>query len=203
MTAFIDTASLIEWGGLLLILAMVYAETGLLLGLLIPAGETLLFTAGVLASTGFIEINVYLLASLLILSGFAGDLTGFFIGRKAGEKIYERDKWYLKKKYLRIAEKIILKNKYSAIVFGKFLPVVRPFVPAITGTTKMGTARFTWLTVLSCLLFMSVFVFSGYFLGLKFPGIKNYIAWLLPISIIIAIAAVFVQVKKYKSDPGN
>jgi membrane-associated protein len=78
----ISTHQLIEWGGLLIILLFIYAETGLLLGLVIPGGETLLFTAGFLVSTGTLETPLLVLLSSLILAAVTGDISGYFIGKK-------------------------------------------------------------------------------------------------------------------------
>lgn len=198
---FIDTSKLIEWGGLAIIIFLVFAETGLLIGLLLPAGETLIFTSGVLASTQTIHIHIAPLLSILILAGLAGDITGYYIGKKLGKKLYENNsKWYIKKKYVMVAERIVLGNKHTSIIFGKFLPVVRPFVPAISGVTGMRTSVFLALTIISCLVFMSTFALGGYFLGIKFPAIKDYIGWILPISIVIACTAIYFQVRKLKAE---
>lgn len=194
---FVETAGLIEWGGFIIIVAFVFAETGLLLGLVVPGGETLLFTAGLLVSTGTLNVDIVTLMIAIILAAIAGDICGFFIGRKFKKRIYEKqDTWYFKKKYLTMAEKYISKHKKSALIFGKFLPVIRPFSPVITGTTTLPFSSFISLSGIAVILYACVFTLTGYLLGSQFPGIKNYLGFILPLSIMIALVPVIIQVRK-------
>ena len=194
---FIDTSSLIEWGGLLIIACFVFAETGLLLGLVVPGGETLLFTAGLLASSNSLKTSVVTLLLTMIIAGIAGDISGFYIGRKFKERLYKKkDTWYFKQKYLRMAEDFVSKHKKASLILGKFLPVIRPFSPVITGTTRLNFSVFFPLTVCAAVLYMSVFILGGYFLGSRFPQLENYLGWILPISILVALIPVIIQIRK-------
>jgi membrane-associated protein len=193
---FIETSGLIEWGGFLIIIAFVFAETGLLLGLVVPGGETLLFTAGLLVSTGTLNVDIVTLMITIILAAIAGDICSFFIGKKFKKRIYEKeDTWYFKKKYLTMAEKYIDKHKKSSLIFGKFLPVIRPFSPVISGTTAMPFSVFIPVSMLAVILYVSAFTLTGYFLGSQFPWIKDYLGYILPISIMIALVPVIIQVR--------
>lgn len=195
-----QTASILEWGGVLILLVLVFVETGLLLGLIIPGGETLIFTAGLLVSTGTLHINILLLLLLLIVAGLAGDITGYFIGRKLGKKLFEKkDSRIFKQKYLKAAEKYMENHKRTAIIFGKFLPVIRPFTPVISGTTEVHLLRFSSLSLLAGIIYMSSFSLAGYFLGSKFPKIKEYLIYILPASILIAIVSVLRYVRKVET----
>ena len=100
-----------------------------------------------------------------------------------------------------MAETFFKKNKRAGIVFGKFLPVIRPFSPVISGTTGIPFPQFFPLTLLASALYMSCFILAGYFLGSRFPIIKEYLWLILPISIILALIPVIFQVRKYKTDP--
>src|SRR5688500_10221709 len=105
MILLFETAGLIAWGGIFIIALLVFADTGLRLGLSIPGGETLVVTAGVLVSTGTLDISIVTLLIILIVAGFAGDTSGYFIGKKFGRRLYDKkDTWYFKKTYLRMAE---------------------------------------------------------------------------------------------------
>src|SRR5690606_15226777 len=116
MLLLVESSGLIEWGGFILIVAFVFAETGFLLGLIVPGGETLLFTAGLLGSTGTIEVDILVLVICIILAALAGDTSGFFIGKKFKDRLYNKeDTWYYKKKYLKLAEDYIVKHKRSAL----------------------------------------------------------------------------------------
>lgn len=197
MTLLIETQGLIEWGGFLIIVAFVFAETGLLLGLVVPGGETLLFTAGLLVSSRALQVDIATLLVSIILAGIAGDISGFFIGRKFKHRLYrKKDTWYFKKKYLSLAEDYIQKHKKGALIFGKFLPVIRPFSPVITGTTKMPFQQFIPLSLVAVVLYASAFTLAGYLLGSQFPQIKDYLGFILPISIVVALIPVIVQIRK-------
>ena len=197
-----NSTGLIAWGGVFIIAVLVFAETGLLLGLVIPGGETLVFTAGLLVSTQSLDISITLLLLILVAASIAGDTSGYFIGKRFGRKLYtKRDTWYFKKKYLQMAEAFMKKHKRSAIVFGKFLPVIRPFSPVISGTTGLKAHQFFPLSVLASILYMCSFALVGYYLGNRFPVIKEYLWIILPISIIVALVPVVVQIRKYKAKP--
>lgn len=197
-----NSTGLIAWGGVFIIAVLVFAETGLLLGLVIPGGETLVFTAGLLVSTQSLDISITLLLLILVAASIAGDTSGYFIGKRFGRKLYtKKDTWYFKKKYLQMAEAFMKKHKRSAIVFGKFLPVIRPFSPVISGTTGLKAHQFFPLSVLASILYMCSFALVGYYLGNRFPVIKEYLWIILPISIIVALVPVVVQIRKYKAKP--
>lgn len=193
----IETSGLIEWGGFLIIVCFVFAETGLLLGLIVPGGETLLFTAGLLVSTRTINVNITTLLIAIILAAIIGDISGFYIGRRLKNKLYKKqDSWYFKKKYLSIAEKYINDHKKTSLIFGKFLPVIRPFTPVITGTSRMALSTFIPLSLVAVILYVSAFTLAGYFLGSQFPQIKNYLGWILPISILVALVPIILKIRK-------
>lgn len=193
---FIETAGLIEWGGFILIVCFVFAETGFLLGLVVPGGETLLFTAGLLVSTSILHVDITVLLLCIALAAIAGDISGFYIGRKFKDRLYKKqDTWYFKKKYLSLAEDHIQKHKKSSLILGKFLPVIRPFSPVITGTTRMPFATFFPLTLAAVLLYVSAFTLAGYFLGSQFPQIKDYLGYILPISIVVALIPVIMKIR--------
>ncbi|MBC5773710.1 VTT domain-containing protein [Pontibacter sp. KCTC 32443] len=196
-----DTTSIIEWGGFLIIAILIFAETGLLIGLVIPGGETLVFTAGLLVSTDSLGVSVAILLFSLILAGIVGDTSGYFIGKKFGRKLYDKeDTWYFKKKYLHMAADYFDKHRKAAIIFGKYLPIIRPFSPVISGTTNMKFSVFMFLTIVASILYMSTYVLAGYFLGTQFPIIKEYLGWIVPISIVVALIPVFKQFRKAKSN---
>jgi membrane-associated protein len=197
----IDTQGLIAWGGVFIIAALIFAETGLLLGLALPGGETLVFTSGLLVSTGTLDISIYFLVPLLMAVAILGDLSGFMIGRKFSSRLYEKkDTWYYRKKYFDIAKDYLNRHSRLALVMGKFLPIIRPFTPVVSGMTAVPFSRFIGLSVIASVLYISIFTLSGYFLGKSFPFITDYIFWLLPVSIIVAVVIMYSQAKKYKKE---
>lgn len=204
---FMDNQSLIQWGGFAIIIALVYIETALLVGLVVPGGETLLFTAGLLSGTNALEVGLEIMIPVLIVAAFLGDLTGYSIGRKWGDRIYDKeDTWYFKKKYLQQAEGFYLKHGKSALILGRFLPIIRTFNPLFSGTINMPAGTFVWLIFVGITLYISSIISLGYFLGRLVPGIDQYLKFILPAIVIIALLPVIRKFmkerKKHTDEPG-
>lgn len=198
------STEIIAWGGLAIILLMVYAETGLLVGLVVPGGETLVFTAGLLVSTDTLDISVGLLLILLIAMSVLGDTSGFYLGKKFGNKLYKKeDTWYFKKRYLYIVEGYLQRHSRTALIAGKFFPFIRPFAPLVSGVTKLPFNRFFPLTATASVIYMCIFTLTGYYLGKQFPVIKEYIGYILPISILLSVALIILQVRKHRDSDGS
>ena len=150
-------------------------------------------------NTGTLDISIVLFFLLLALAAICGDSAGYYIGRRFGKKLYhKKDTWYFKKQYLQMAHDYIERHKKTAIVAGKFFPVVRPFTPVIAGITRMPRQTFYALTLLAVILYLGLFLFAGYFLGNKFPEIKNYLGYILPASVLILLVPVYLQIRKNK-----
>jgi membrane-associated protein len=199
MELLFKTNEIIAWGGIVIILFLIFTETGLLLGLAIPGGESLVFTAGLLVSTGALDIPIGLFLLLMIIAGLLGDLCGYYIGKRLGSKLYrKKDTWYFKKKFLLGAETYLKKNSRSAMIAGKFLPVVRPFIPVLSGTTHVRFPFFFGLSAAACVIYFSCFLLTGYYLANQFPVLKDYIGWIVPLSILITIIIAVVQIRKLK-----
>lgn len=197
MELLFQTQSLIAWGGMLIILFLIFAETGFLLGLVVPGGETLVFTAGFLTSTGALNVEIVPFFLLMTLAAFLGDTSGYFIGRKLGPKLFEKeDAWYFKKRYLLLTQDYMKRNKRKAIFLGKFFPVIRPFLPVLSGISELKKSLFFSFSFLSVAVYLSVFLFAGYFLGSRFPQLKNYLGLILPITVLILLIPVFIQVRR-------
>ena len=197
MELLFQTQNLIAWGGVLLILLLIFAETGLLLGLVVPGGETLVFTSGFLVSTGTLSISILPFFLLMILAAFLGDVSGYLIGKKLGPKLYDKhDTWYFKKKYLLFTQDYMTRHKKRAILLGKFFPVIRPFIPMLAGITNLNKKRYFPLSFASVVIYLGTFLFAGYLLGNRFPELKNYLGWILPASVIILLIPVIVQFRK-------
>ncbi len=197
MLLLLENSSLIEWGGLIIIIAFVFAETGLLLGLIVPGGETLLFTAGLLVSTQTLQTDITSLLIGVALAAIAGDISGFYIGRRFKDRLQRKeDTWYYKKKYLKIARDYIEKHKKGALIFGKFLPIIRPFTPVISGTSNMPFVKFLPLSLAAVILYGGTFTYGGYLLGSQVPQLKDYLGYILPVSILVALVPVIREFRK-------
>jgi membrane-associated protein len=197
---FSSPENMIRYGGLTLILAVVFVETGLLIGLVIPGGDSLLLATGLLAGANVLPVPLPVLLVSMTIAGVAGDLLGYFIGRRMGKKLYQKqDTWYFKRKHLERAQKFYTEKGKSAIVLGKFVPVVRTFNPLLSGVTGMDLGRFALLSLVGTTLWICSLVLASYYLGQQFPELKDYLHYAIPIIIFLSILpGIFQYLKERK-----
>ena len=184
----------LEWGGTTLIAALVFVETGFLLGLIVPGGETLLFSAGLLCGVNTLPIPVGLLIGLLILAAIAGDMTGFWIGGKVSDRLrHQPDTFLFKRRYLEQSENFYRKHPRWALLMGRFLPIIRTFNPILAASSGMPWPRFLSLTATGCVAYISVMVMAGYWLGKLYPGLGQYIEYIFIGVVALVIGALAVK----------
>lgn len=176
----LDATSLIETVGLIGIILVIFAETGLFFGFFFP-GDSLLFTAGILASQGIFDI--YILIIFCTIAAILGDSVGYWSGKKYGRRLFERDAgFFFKKKRIHDAEKFYEKYGKYTIVIARFVPVIRTFAPIVAGIGKMD-----YKTFISYNIFGGIFwVFSVTLLGYIFGGmVTNPDTYIIPIALLI------------------
>ncbi len=179
-----DILTLVKASGYLGIFAMVFAESGLLVGFFFP-GDSLLFTAGILSSAGL--FNIWLLAPLVFLAAVLGDNAGYYIGRKAGEKLFQKeDSFFFRRSHVDKTKKFFEDYGTKAIILARFVPIARTFAPTFAGVGQMRYKTFFLYNLIGGALWGLGLPFAGFFLGNKIPNIDHY---LLPIiGAIIAIS---------------
>jgi membrane-associated protein len=184
----LDPKPLIEAFGTLGIFAIVFAESGLLFGFFLP-GDSLLFTAGLLASQG--TLNFPLIVGGCFAAAVLGDQVGYYIGRRAGPAIFRRpDSRFFKKKNVDRAKAYFELHGSKTIVLARFIPIVRTFTPVVAGVAQMDYRRFVTFNVIGGFLWAVGVTSLGYVLGSTIPDIDKY---LLPI-IMLIVAVSFVPV---------
>lgn len=175
--------SIIIYGGLLLLLFVIFAECGLFFGFFLP-GDSLLFVAGLLCES-HLNISIWLLITLLIIAAFAGSVVGYGFGRWA--KIYLRNRkenFFYKKKYLEITKTFYRKYGMMAFVMGRFLPIFRTFIPILAGMVHIRISKFLAYNLLGVCMWVIPLVLLGYGLGNVFPNIIDYLE-IIVISLIL------------------
>jgi membrane-associated protein len=178
----IDIVTLVQAVGYVGLFAIIFAESGLFFGFFLP-GDSLLFTAGLLASQGL--FNYYALAVIFALAAISGDNVGYMFGKKIGPKIFTRDDSLLfQKKHVERTQKFYEKYGTKTIVLARFIPIVRTFAPILAGVASMNYATFFKYNVIGGLIWGVGISFIGFFLGSRIPGIENYLNY-----IIVAIIA--------------
>jgi membrane-associated protein len=176
---FMELPIWVQQGGVGLIAALVFVETGLLLGLVIPGGETLLFSAGLLAGIGTLQTPVGWLVVALVAAAILGDLTGFYLGRRLGPRLRRRaDGWLFKRRYLERTERFYQQHPRRALLVGRFLPIIRTFNPLLAGSSGLPWGRFVLLTTLGSVAYITGLVLAGYWLGQWVPGLGDYVEYI-------------------------
>lgn len=180
----IDLITLVKTAGYVGIFFIIFAESGLLIGFFLP-GDSLLFTAGFLASQGFIHIIP--LATLTFIAAILGDNFGYAFGKKVGVKIFTReDSIIFHKNHLQTAKDFYEKYGGKTIILARFLPVVRTFAPIVAGVGKMNYRQFFFYNFIGGLIWGLGMPLLGYFLGNTIPNIDRY---LVPIILFIIFAS--------------
>ncbi len=197
---FASPENMIRYGGLTLIVVVMFIETGLLLGLVIPGGDSLLLATGLLAGAGVLTIPLAVLLPSMILASIAGDMVGFYLGRRMGKKLYDKeDTWYFKRKHLEKAETFYRDKGKTAVILGKFVPVIRTFNPLLAGVTGMPFPRFFLLSAVGSIFWICTLVLASYYVGQKFPELKNYLHYVVPAIILVSISPGIYQYFKERS----
>ncbi|MEO6883827.1 MAG: VTT domain-containing protein [Bacteroidia bacterium] len=177
--------SIINYGGLLLLLFVVFAETGLFIGFFLP-GDSLLFTSGLLCGMHIFNTSIFLLIFTLCLAAIIGNMTGFIFGYKAGEALFsKKDSLIFKQKYLQMTRDFYARHGGKTIIIGRFLPIVRTFAPILAGAIKIDFKKFFFYNVVGSVLWVFSLTLTGYFLGMKYPHAKNYLGTIVIAMILV------------------
>lgn len=191
-----DPNSIIEYGGLWLLLFVIFAETGLLVGFFLP-GDNLILLAGILckAKPELMHVSYPVMVTLMIVAAVAGNTAGYWFGRKAGEKLYARkDSWLFKQKQIDITKAYY--QKYGGnmtLVLARFLPVVRTFAPIIAGVIRIDFMKFMFFNLLGAVAWVVSLTATGYFLVQVFPQATDYMGYIF-IALIILTALPILRV---------
>lgn len=182
-----DLRAFIEQIGYFGIYLVIFAESGLLIGFFLP-GDSLLFTAGFLASPAVAFFDIWPLVLGSWIAAVVGDNVGYHFGSRVGRKLFRReDSILFKKAHLIKAEQLYEKHGGKAIVLARFMPVVRTFAPIVAGIGHMNLRKFMFFNFVGGTLWVFGLMFTGYFLGSLIPDVDKY---LLPIVLLIIIASV-------------
>lgn len=185
--------TLITHLGVPAILAVVYAESGLLIGFFLP-GDSLLFTAGFLVHQNILPINIHLFVFLLIVAAILGDNTGYAFGNKVGRKIFERkSSKFFHPENLQRAEAFYEKHGSKAIVLARFVPVVRTFAPIVAGASNMHYRTFLTYNIIGGIIWATLLTYLGYYAGEAIKQAGFHIEAVAIIIIIISVLPMFVH----------
>ncbi len=180
----------------LILFLVIFMETGLVVTPFLP-GDSLLFAAGALSAMG--SFNLLFLYLLMVAAAVLGDSVNYFIGDKLEKKIFDGRSKFFKKEYLEQAEEFYQRHGGKAIVFARFVPIVRTFAPFVAGISKMHYGKFVFYNVIGGISWVTIFLIGGYVFG-NFPFVKENFHYVALMIVSISVVPILIEVGKRKKE---
>ncbi len=185
---------LIRWGGYLVLVAIVFTETGLLIGFFLP-GDSLLVTAGLVAGAG--GLNIWWLNVLLAVAAIVGDSVGYAIGFRTGPRIFIRaDSRLFNRRHLLRTREFYARYGGKTIVLARFIPIIRTFAPVVAGVGQMAYRRFLFYNVFGGIGWVAGMTWVGYLLGQAIPNIHQHVHVVVAIVVVLSVLPIVSEVIK-------
>ena len=190
---------IIIWGGYVGLFAIIFSETGLLIGFFLP-GDSLLVTAGLYAAaTG--KLDVIWLIILLSIAAVSGDAVGYLIGLRAGHTLYNRPQSrFFRRDHLLKTKAFYDRYGGITIVLARFMPFARTFAPVVAGVAEMKYRRFALFNITGGIGWIASMILTGYYLGRFIPGIEKHIEYVIAIVIFISILPLIIKYIQHKTN---
>jgi membrane-associated protein len=183
---------LIRWGGYAVLVAIVFTETGLLVGFFLP-GDSLLITAGLVAAAG--GLNIWWLNGLLIAAAVIGDSVGYAIGARLGPRLFRRERSLLfNPRHIQRTRDFYARHGAKTIVIARFVPIIRTFAPVVAGVGEMPYRRFFFYNVVGGVGWVTSMTWAGYLLGQAIPDISSRIHIVVVIVVILSVIPIGVEI---------
>jgi membrane-associated protein len=184
---FFNPQNIIQYGGLALLLFIIFAETGLFFGFFLP-GDSLLFVAGLLSTSKYIDQPVWLLIIFLVIAAFSGTCVGYYFGAWAKRYFKPKEEnLFYKPRYIEMARDFYKRYGMMAFIVGRFLPIVRTFVPILAGIVRIDFKKFLVYNFLGASLWIVSLVMAGHLLGNAFPALIDNVEIII-VSLIVVTA---------------
>jgi membrane-associated protein len=201
VSSFLDPTHLINTFGLVGIMVILFAECGLLVGFFLP-GDSLLFTAGLLAAGGLIA-PLWVLLVLLPLAAIAGNLVGYWIGRKAGPAVFNRpDSKLFKAEYVERSHAFFDRNGTRTVLLARFVPIVRTFATVMAGASRMDVRRYAVNSVIGGIAWAAGVTLLGYWLG-QVALVRDHVELFIVGIVAISLIPVVVEVLRGRRPAGQ
>jgi membrane-associated protein len=187
------SAVMTGWYGYALLAGIVFAETGLLVGLFLP-GDSLLFTVGVVTGAG--ELDIVKVCTLLTVMSILGDQSGYFLGYRTGPRIFrKKDSLFFKQDYVKRTQDFYEKHGGKTLIYAKFVPIVRTFAPFMAGVGRMKYSRFLMFNVVGGVLWVVSMTTAGYYLG-AVPFVRRHFEKVVIGIVLVSVLPVIIQIVK-------
>jgi membrane-associated protein len=185
---------LVRGGGYVVLVAIVFTETGLLVGFFLP-GDSLLIAAGLVAAAG--GLNIWWLNVLLTVAAIAGDSVGYAIGARLGARLFTRERSRLfNPRHVDRTRAFYARHGAKTIVLARFVPIIRTFAPVVAGVGQMYYPRFLFYNVAGGLGWVVSMTWAGYLLGQAVPGIERHIHFVVAVVVILSVIPIVVEVAR-------
>jgi membrane-associated protein len=194
-----DPASIISYGGLALLLFVIFAETGLMVGFFLP-GDSLVFVSGLLCSTQpkLLGVHISILLITMILAAVIGNMAGYWFGKKVGPALFKRDdSLFFKKRYLETTKAFYDKHGGKTLILGRFIPIVRTFAPILAGIIKIDFQKFMLYNLAGAIAWICSLGLAGFYLG-RFEWVEKNVGYIVIFLIVITLIPVLGIIKKKK-----
>jgi membrane-associated protein len=192
---------LIRSGGAPLVCTIVFIETGFFVGFFLP-GDSLLITAGIFAAAGVVPLPWLLLP--VMGCAIAGDQIGYWIGRSAGKALYERrESFFFRKEHLQRAHQFYEKYGGRAVIFARFVPIVRTFCPPVAGAAMMSYGRYLAFDIAGGILWVGTMILGGYYLGRSVPNIGDRIHYVIAVVVILSLLPAIIGILRSRKIAGR
>jgi membrane-associated protein len=194
----LEPDKLLRTFGTLGLFAIIFAESGLLVGFFLP-GDSLLVAAGLFSARGDLP-NIAIIAVGCALAAIIGDQVGYYIGNKAGPRIFNRpDSRLFKHENVEAAEEFFEDHGPKAIILARFVPIIRTFTPIIAGVSNMKYRTFTIYNIIGGILWAAGLTIVGYSLGTKFPWLVDRIEVIAIVIIVLSLVPMAIEVRKHRA----
>ena len=194
----LDPKQLIETFGTIGLLLVIYAESGLLLGLVFP-GDSLLFTAGLFAATDKFGLNIWAIAIGCFVAAFTGSQTGYWLGRRFGPGLFRRhDSRLFKHEYVEQSRVFFERHGAKTILLARFVPFVRTLAPMLAGVGEMPRRSFLAFNALGALVWATGLSLAGYFLGKAIPDVDRYLLPIIGVVVLLSAIPPLLELRKHR-----
>ena len=185
------------WWGYALLAGIVFAESGLLVGLFLP-GDSLLFTVGVVAGAG--DLDIVQILVVLVIASIAGDQSGYFLGHRSGPRVFSRhDSRLFKQEYVVRTQAFYAKHGGKTLIYAKFVPIVRTFAPFMAGVGRMAYGRFLSFNIFGGLGWVVSMTLAGYYLG-AVPLIRKHFEMVVIGIVVVSVLPIAVQYVRSRNE---
>ena len=189
-----NVEAIIRWGGLLVLIAIVFTETGLMVGFFLP-GDSLLVTAGLFAAKG--DLDIWVLNVTLSLAAIAGDTVGYWIGAKGGKHLFRKEKsFFFAKNHLLKTRAFYEKHGGKTIILARFMPFIRTFAPVVAGVGEMRYRRFLAYNIFGGIGWVASMTLIGFWLGRIIPEIDKHIHKVVAVVIFLSLIPGIVEIAR-------